>query len=53
MFKHFSVDLRTVAVADQAIIIDNTAPISGQVLDGPVQGIDLNYTKNFLTVSLK
>ncbi|VDI79784.1 Hypothetical predicted protein [Mytilus galloprovincialis] len=44
------VDLRTVAVADQAIIIDNTAPISGQVLDGPVQGIDLNYTKNFLTL---
>jgi hypothetical protein len=42
-----SVDLRNIGAADQAIIVDKTPPIAGQVFDGPLQGQDLQYTKDF------
>ncbi|VDI41391.1 Hypothetical predicted protein [Mytilus galloprovincialis] len=44
------VDLRTIGVADQAIIIDKTPPEPGTVNDGPLYGTDLLYTKNFDTL---
>ncbi|OPL33535.1 protein jagged-2, partial [Mytilus galloprovincialis] len=40
-------DLRKIGVANQAIIVDNTPPIAGQVLDGSVQGTDLQFTKEY------
>ena len=47
-----SVDLRKIGAADQAIIVDKTPPIVGQVFDGPLQGQDLQYTKDYQTVSI-
>ena len=47
-----SVDLRKIGAADQAIIVDKTPPIAGQVFDGPLQGQDLQYTKDYQTVSI-
>ncbi|KAL5015119.1 hypothetical protein ScPMuIL_009389 [Solemya velum] len=40
------VDLRTIKVSDQPIIIDNTAPIAGNLYDGPVFQEDLQFTKD-------
>jgi hypothetical protein len=34
-------------VADKAIILDSTPPIAGTVLDGPVNKVDLTYTKHY------
>ncbi|CAC5384518.1 unnamed protein product [Mytilus coruscus] len=48
--RYISVDLRTIGVADQAIIIDKTPPEPGTVNDGPLYGTDLLYTKNFDTL---
>ena len=47
-----SVDLRKIGAANQAIIVDKTPPIAGQVFDGPLQGQDLQYTKDYQTVSI-
>ncbi|CAC5409208.1 unnamed protein product [Mytilus coruscus] len=44
---YIAVDLRKIGVADQALIVDNTPPIAGQVLDGSVQGTDLQFTKEY------
>ncbi|VDI54125.1 Hypothetical predicted protein [Mytilus galloprovincialis] len=41
------VDLRKIGVANQAIIVDNTPPIAGQVMDGSEQGTDLQFTKEY------
>lgn len=41
----FTVDLRTIVVADSAIIVDKTGPYTGAVMDGPLHGEDLLYTK--------
>jgi hypothetical protein len=41
-----------IGAADQAIIVDKTPPIAGQVFDGPLQGQDLQYTKDYQTVSI-
>ena len=43
--------MRTIGIADQAIIIDKTPPVSGTVNDGPLYGTDLLYTKDFDSVS--
>jgi len=43
--------LRTIGIADQAIIIDKTPPVNGTVNDGPLYGTDLLYTKDFDSVS--
>ena len=48
----FKVDLRTIGVADQPIIIDKSPPVAGQVFDGPLLGVDLVYTKDYDSVSL-
>jgi hypothetical protein len=32
-------------------LVDKTPPIVGQVFDGPLQGQDLQYTKDYQTVS--
>ncbi|CAG2214886.1 unnamed protein product [Mytilus edulis] len=40
-----NVDLRTVVVADSSIIVDKTGPYTGAVMDGPLHGEDLLYTK--------
>ncbi|XP_063408918.1 uncharacterized protein LOC134692399 [Mytilus trossulus] len=40
-----NVDLRTIVVADSAIIVDKTGPYTGAVMDGPIHGEDLLYTK--------
>ena len=53
MLIDVSVDLRKIGAADQAIIVDKTPPIAGQVFDGPLQGQDLQYTKDYhQTVSI-
>ena len=53
MLIALSVDLRNIGAADQAIIVDKTPPIAGQVFDGPLQGQDLQYTKDYhQTVSI-
>ncbi|VDI73733.1 Hypothetical predicted protein, partial [Mytilus galloprovincialis] len=39
------VDLRTIGIADSAIIVDKTPPNAGVVMDGPIYGEDLMYTK--------
>lgn len=46
MFVFFcAVDLRTIGIADSAIIVDKTPPNAGVVMDGPIYGEDLMYTK--------
>ncbi|VDI67222.1 Hypothetical predicted protein [Mytilus galloprovincialis] len=40
-----NVDLRTIGVSDYAIIVDKTPPFAGVVMDGPIYGEDLLYTK--------
>lgn len=45
-----TVDLRKIGVAAQAIIVDKTPPVPGQVLDGPIQGTDLQFTKDYQSV---
>lgn len=52
MYPNFAVDLRKIGVANQAIIVDNTPPIAGQVLDGSIQGTDLQFTKEYQQVKL-
>ena len=52
MHFSFKVDLRTIGVADQPIIIDKSPPVAGQVFDGPLLGVDLVYTKDYDSVSL-
>ncbi|KAK3101942.1 hypothetical protein FSP39_007535 [Pinctada imbricata] len=39
-----NVDLRTIKVADAAIIVDRSPPIAGVVNDGPTLGVDIVYT---------
>jgi len=41
----FTVELHTVARADQALIVDASEPIAGTVFDGPIYKEDLAYTK--------
>jgi hypothetical protein len=39
-----SVDLRKIGAADQAIIVDKTPPIAGQVFDGPLHVAPIRHT---------
>ncbi len=41
----FTVDLRTIGVADTPIVVDFSPPIAGEIFDGPIYGEDLKYTK--------
>lgn len=40
----FSVDLRTIGIADSPIIVDRSPPVAGRVNDGEIFKIDLEYT---------
>ncbi|XP_033637389.1 uncharacterized protein LOC117298318 isoform X2 [Asterias rubens] len=41
-----NVDLRTVEHADEPLLVDDTPPIAGDLLDGPYAGRDLVFTKD-------